>query len=751
MDGSGAKTRHSAGLQVADFISRENSFLNLAKEKDYPVCPGRRSVRSLDMSVQSWNGMGQFFGFVNLVIQPAFLLLGMGHQKVKFGNFLDAGRRFNSARLALLICVSMVQTGAGAIMATNDLPASCTLIERINRLPDTFYFTGRRGAATPATTASASHIVYERRKTHRLLGPVGPSRKLSPAADETASFSANAAPTSNGDDLVLLPFLADKLANAPVVKSLSGSLLGVNLLASLEPGEPRHAGKPGGHSMWISWRAPASGIATFNTIGSLFDTLLAVYTGPDVATLTRVAANDDSGGLLYSRVQFNAVAGQEYHVAVDGFAFAVGTILLNWNLQPTLAQLPVLGLLTPGQTVGAGETVSLAVQVELQPLLSLQWLRNGMPIPGATNSILTIQNVQDNDVGNYALRARIGQFTVTTESSYLQINETDGGVNRDAAAFDKLGDAVDLLHPSGAAYKDLPTKGASSSLAKSGATSSGATARGFSGTQVFSTVGSTKDAGEPNHCGIVGGSSEWFAWQCPTNGTAVINTDGSSYDTVLAVYIGPGDSYSTLTNVACDNDSGTNGRTSRVTFAATSGTIYFIAVDGVNGASGTVRLNYAAGAAPVIAQQPASRTVKLGHPASLSVTVSALPSARYQWTFNGTNVANATNAVLSLASVSAAQLGAYRVRVTNAIGSAQSIDALLAPETPLQFSARRMTADGFHLSVSGPAGTNYVLEYSTNLTTWTGLNTNNTQTGLFDYVHGSRPQGNCFYRVLALP
>src|SRR5258705_316553 len=83
----------------------------------------------------------------------------------------------------------------------------------------------------------------------------------------------------------------------------------------------------------------------------------------------------------------------------------------------------------------------------------------------------------------------------------------------------------------------------------------------------------------PLHCGIAGGASEWFAWQCPTNGTAVINTDGSSFDTVLAVYIGPGDSYSTLSNVACDNNSGTNGRTSRVTFAATSGTIYFIAVD----------------------------------------------------------------------------------------------------------------------------------------------------------------------------
>jgi len=695
--------------------------------------------------------MGQFFAAANLIIAPAFLLLRMGHQKVKIGNFLDAGLNTNSARWpALLICAFAAQADAGAIIATNDLPASRALVERVNRLPETFYFNARRRVAMPVAASSFRHVVNLESEARHIPGPVRP--KPWPISDESVSSSQDAAPSSIGDDLVLLPLLTDKLANAPVVKSLSGSLLGLNLLASLEPGEPRHAGKPGGHSMWISWRAPASGIATFNTLGSLFDTLLAVYTGPDVANLTPIAANDDSGGLLSSRVPFNAVAGQEYHIAVDGFALALGTILLNWDLQPTLAQLPVLGLLTPGQTVGAGETVSLAVQVEVQPLLSLQWLRNGVPLPGATNSILTIQNVQDDDVGNYALRATIGQLTVTTESSYLQINETDGGVNRNAAAFDKLGDAVDLLHPPGAAYDGPPTKGASSSAAKSGAaTSSGATARGFSGTQIFSTVGSTRDAGEPLHCGIAGGASEWFAWQCPTNGTAVINTDGSSYDTVLAVYIGPGDSYSTLTNVACDNNSGTNGRTSRVTFAATSGTIYFIAVDGVNGASGTVRLNYAAGAAPVIAQQPVSRTVKLGAPASLSVTVSALPSARYQWTFSGTNVANATNAVLSLASVSTAQLGAYRVLVTNAIGSVQSIEAQLVPETPLQFSVRRVAADGFHLSVSGPAGTNYALECSTNLSTWTALTTNSAQTGLFDYVHGNRPEGYCFYRVKALP
>lgn len=41
--------------------------------------------------------------------------------------------------------------------------------------------------------------------------------------------------------------------------------------------------------------------------------------------------------------------------------------------------------------------------------------------------------------------------------------------------------------------------------------------------------------------------------------------------------------------VVCDDDSGPNG-TSRVEFLAVAGTIYYIAVDGVNGAMGNVRL-----------------------------------------------------------------------------------------------------------------------------------------------------------------
>src|SRR6185436_7765706 len=70
-----------------------------------------------------------------------------------------------------------------------------------------------------------------------------------------------------------------------------------------------------------------------------------------------------------------------------------------------------------------------------------------------------------------------------------------------------------------------------------------------------------------------------------------LNTDGSNFDTLLAAYTGCC-TFATLTPVACDNNGGTNGLTSSVSFYAISNTVYYIAVDGVAGVTGTARLNY---------------------------------------------------------------------------------------------------------------------------------------------------------------
>ena len=131
----------------------------------------------------------------------------------------------------------------------------------------------------------------------------------------------------------------DFFANARIINGSSGTAADNNDNATTEELEPFHAANVGGKSLWYRWTAPNTGPATFDTTGSTFDTLLAVYTGNSVGGLTEIASNDDSGsGPLTSLLTFNAVAGTTYRIAVDGYFdvanAASGSITLHWLLTP---------------------------------------------------------------------------------------------------------------------------------------------------------------------------------------------------------------------------------------------------------------------------------------------------------------------------------------------------------------------------------------------------------------------------------
>jgi RTX calcium-binding nonapeptide repeat (4 copies) len=130
----------------------------------------------------------------------------------------------------------------------------------------------------------------------------------------------------------------DNFGAAQVLGSAaSGSVSGSNVDATKETGEPDHAGNSGGHSVWYSWTAPADGHGFFTTDGSAFDTLLAVYTGVAVDSLTTVASNDDDPLLVFigqSTVSFSVLSGVTYMLAVDGFSGKVGRIELRWGRAP---------------------------------------------------------------------------------------------------------------------------------------------------------------------------------------------------------------------------------------------------------------------------------------------------------------------------------------------------------------------------------------------------------------------------------
>jgi subtilisin family serine protease len=97
-----------------------------------------------------------------------------------------------------------------------------------------------------------------------------------------------------------------------------------NVGATKEAGEPNHAGNQGGASIWYRWDAPASGMVIVDTLGSDFDTTLAVYTGNAVDGLKEVASNDDAGSQAQSKISFEATTNTTYRIAVDGHNYGFG-------------------------------------------------------------------------------------------------------------------------------------------------------------------------------------------------------------------------------------------------------------------------------------------------------------------------------------------------------------------------------------------------------------------------------------------
>ncbi len=80
--------------------------------------------------------------------------------------------------------------------------------------------------------------------------------------------------------------------------------------------------------IYIPFVAPCTGTYTFDTIGSGYDTSLAIFSA---CQGTVIACDDDSGGNLTSRLTFNAVGSQQYIIRLAGFANRSGSGTLNWS------------------------------------------------------------------------------------------------------------------------------------------------------------------------------------------------------------------------------------------------------------------------------------------------------------------------------------------------------------------------------------------------------------------------------------
>lgn len=233
----------------------------------------------------------------------------------------------------------------------------------------------------------------------------------------------------------------------------------------------------------------------------------------------------------------------------------------------SVGMTPQIDLHPIDSTSSAGSNVVFAVQAQSgAPALVYQWHFNGIPMSGQTNPVLSLTNIQSQFAGNYSVMVSNTLGSALSRTAKLSVR----------ASNDSFGSP--LLIPA------------------------------VGGRTFSSNADATKEPLEPNHAGAIGGKSVWFLWQAPTSGSVNVDTIGSSFDTVLAVYVGS--ALGSLAVVAADDDGAGFQGNSRLSFQATQGTSYRIAVDsyssGIGGGSGGVILNLLA-AQPVLGGQQMSQ------------------------------------------------------------------------------------------------------------------------------------------------
>ena len=148
----------------------------------------------------------------------------------------------------------------------------------------------------------------------------------------------------------------DNFSSPTILTNSYGWLPELTIGATTEPGEPAHADTTSGASVWFQWTAPFTGTMEFDTDGSGYNTVLAVYTGNSLTGLEPVAANISADNFVFntllnnnylffnnnnifffyvpvlnSQVVFPVTAGTTYQIAVADANAIGGLLYLNWN------------------------------------------------------------------------------------------------------------------------------------------------------------------------------------------------------------------------------------------------------------------------------------------------------------------------------------------------------------------------------------------------------------------------------------
>ncbi len=350
------------------------------------------------------------------------------------------------------------------------------------------------------------------------------------------------------------------------VKAAGGALTANNRFATLEPGEPVHAGVTNdAASLWWTWTPTNNSRVLVDTAGSSFRSIIAVYTGSTIRTLKEVKSVSTVPQRKQGYLFFDAVKGVTYQIVVASKnASDSGQLRLRIapDGQPDITA-PVVTVQSPisGTIVSKNFVDVLATAVDPEPEAS-----------GVDR--ITFR------VGPLALGPGEA-FSAAPGSATNRITLTPGRNEITVVATDVAGNTSD---PATITVTYRPNDPPNDHFTFA------APLLGVMGTNTVSTAHATREPGEPRHAGNDGGASVWWIWTAPTDGTLLLSTEGSTLDTLLGLYTG--NRVDSLTTVAENDDAFDGVKWSKIRQAVRSNVVYHVAVDGFNGTTGQVQLAY---------------------------------------------------------------------------------------------------------------------------------------------------------------
>jgi CubicO group peptidase (beta-lactamase class C family) len=353
--------------------------------------------------------------------------------------------------------------------------------------------------------------------------------------------------------------------------------------------------------------------------------------------------------------------------------------------------LPVITSDPPNQTAMQGSNVTFSVSVSSGSHLTLQWLRNGEALSGATASLLTITNVQAALMGDYCVVAANSGGSITSAPANLLVltpnNLQYGGLNADVYWGLPGGTVGELLgnvrYPDSADTNWVLT---SSEIPGDCAERCGVRLSGFvippvSGDYTFYLCSDDQSAlwlstnDNPANLRTIAFESTANASREYVLGINQAERGNPPSNISARVTLQAGKRY----YIQAAMKDGGGGNNLSFTWRIPG---YPAPTNGSSPISGAclARINLA----PLLTSQPVNCATVEGGTSELSVRVLGNAPLQYQWYHGATAISGATDRTLKLASTQVTDAGDYWVEVRNAFGATtSSVAHLTLPGLPV--------------------------------------------------------------------